>query len=264
MKKALDSINERILEAIKRRRIPCTSVPRLIAVSKLKPTSAIIEAYECGQRVFGENYIQELVDKSNSPDIIEKCPDIRFHFIGHLQSNKVNKLMKVRNLQMMETVDSAKLADLLHKAIAKLQMGKGSGDETNANSDAPSMVNQFPAGEKLKVMIQINTSGEEQKNGVQPETAADLAEHIKNKCHWLHIAGLMTIGRLDGWPEGEPSKDFQRMLEMREVISKRLSREPSSLELSMGMSGDFEEAIEMGSTSVRIGTAIFGARPPKN
>lgn len=259
MKRALDSVNERILAAIQRRPahiVVSSHVPRLVAVSKLKPISSIIEAYECGQRHFGENYIQELEEKSNSSEILEKCPDMKFHFIGHLQSNKVNKILKVRNLHMLETVDSIKLANLIDRALAKHAEG------TSASTDVGNK--SMPEREvKLKVMIQVNTSGEEQKNGIQPEDATQLAQHIAEQCEWLDLAGIMTIGKLDGWPEGEVNKDFSRLYELRSDIGKKLSIEPQSLELSMGMSGDFEEAITMGSSSVRVGTLIFGERTPK-
>lgn len=255
MKRALDSVNDKILAAVKRRRpdiVAPSRLPRLVAVSKLKPTSSIIEAYECGQRYFGENYIQELETKSNSEEIIEKCSDIKFHFIGHLQSNKVNKLLKVRNLHMIETIDSIKLADLINKAIDKYQK---EGDEPL----------RFAAGhdERLKVLIQVNTSGEEQKNGIQPEEAPRLADYIVEQCQWLQLAGLMTIGKLDGWDGDGPNKDFLRLYELRDTISQQLSIETTCLELSMGMSSDFEEAIELGSTNVRVGSMIFGERPPK-
>lgn len=247
MQRALESINEKILAAVQRRGsnlIVANSIPRLIAVSKLKPNSAIIEAYECGQKFFGENYIQELETKSNSSEILERCPDIKFHFIGHLQKNKVPKLLNVRNLHMIETIDSVKLADQINRAIEK------------------QVQQQIPlhfCGSNLNVMIQVNTSGEEQKNGIEPEEAPQLAEHIIKDCTHLHLAGIMTIGSIGG-----SSHDFRKLYETRESICKYLSMNAENLELSMGMSGDFEEAIEMGSTNVRVGTLIFGERPPKN
>lgn len=259
MKRALDSVNERILAAIQRRPahiVVSNHRPRLVAVSKLKPISSIIEAYECGQRHFGENYIQELEEKSNRSEILAQCPDIKFHFIGHLQSNKVTKILKVRNLYMLETIDSIKLANLVDRALTKHAEGSFvSGDSSDKLLP--------PRVDKLKVMIQVNTSGEEQKNGVQPAEVCQLAEHIVHQCRWLELAGVMTIGKFDGWPDGEVNKDFSRLYEVRDTICKKLTLEPQSLELSMGMSGDFEEAIIMGSSSVRVGTLIFGERPAK-
>lgn len=260
MKKALDTVNEKILAAIKRRKsdIVATDVPpRLVAVSKLKPIASILEAYECGQRYFGENYIQELDTKSNSDEILSQCPEIKFHFIGHLQSNKVNKLLNVKNLHMIETVDSEKLADLINRAIERHRLER---------TEPPKFGDRYGnlVSERLRVLIQVNTSGEEQKNGVQPHDVIKLADHIVRQCQWLSLAGLMTIGKLDGWDEPGPNKDFLKLHEVRNSLSKHLSVEPSDLELSMGMSSDFEEAIELGSTNVRVGTMIFGERPAKS
>ena len=261
MQRALDSINEQIIAAVKRRAPEIAAASRglpirLVAVSKLKPTSSIIEAYECGQRYFGENYIQELETKSNSEDIIKHCPDIKFHFIGHLQSNKVPKLLKVRNLNAIETIDSIKLADLIDKAIDKHKNDKLTCGEKLSFADQ--------LDDRLRVFIQVNTSGEEAKNGVEPNEAPKLAEHIVGKCRWLHLVGLMTIGRYDGWgTDSGPNKDFVSLFETRNLVAQHLSVEANDLELSMGMSGDFEEAIELGSTNVRVGSKIFGERPPK-
>jgi len=98
-----------------------THFPSLIAVSKTKPIDDIIEAYNCGQREFGENYVNELIEKANDAAILDKCPDINWHFIGTLQSNKVNKICKeVRRLAMVQTVGSEKLASLLDSARGKL------------------------------------------------------------------------------------------------------------------------------------------------
>lgn len=218
--------------------------PRLVAVSKYQPVSAIIEAYEAGQRHFGENYIQELVEKSASEEILNKCPDIKFHFIGHLQSNKINKLFKVNNLYMFETLDSLKLCDSLEKAL----------------ENRPQQY--LKQDDKLKVLIQVNTSGEEQKNGLLPDEVPHLAEHIVSNSKFIKLAGLMTIGKNGGWP-GQVNQDFVRLYQVRDELVARLSLNATDLHLSMGMSADFEEAIRLGSTSVRIGSMIFGERPPK-
>lgn len=114
-------------------------MPRLVAVSKIKPVSMIVDAYEAGQRHFGENYVNELAEKASDPLILEKCKDIKWHFIGHLQTNKINKLLGSPNLYIVETVHSEKLADNLNKQWPK-----------HRNSE-----------EKLPVMVQVNTSAEE-------------------------------------------------------------------------------------------------------
>jgi pyridoxal phosphate enzyme (YggS family) len=202
--------------------------PRLVAVSKTKPVSLLQEAYDAGQRVFGENYVQELVDKQPQlPD------DIQWHFIGHLQSKKSNQLLGVTNLAMVETVDSEKLANKLDNAV--------SGAER----------------EPLNVMVQVNTSGEESKFGVQPEEAPGLAQHIQQQCKNLRFRGLMTIGMADYTSRPE---NFQTLRDTRAEVCKLLGMSEDEVELSMGMSGDFEQAIKMGSTNVRVGSTIFGAR----
>ncbi|XP_040826201.1 pyridoxal phosphate homeostasis protein isoform X4 [Ochotona curzoniae] len=124
---ALRTVNERVQQAVARRPPDLPAIqPRLVAVSKTKPADMVLEAYSHGQRIFGENYI------------LSSCPDIRWHFIGHLQKQNVNKLMAVPHLAMLETVDSMKLADKVNTSWQK----KG-------------------CPERLKVMVQINTSGEE-------------------------------------------------------------------------------------------------------
>ena len=115
------------------------TTPRLVAVSKTKPVCSIVDAYGEGQRHFGENYVQELVDKATDEEILSKCKDIKWHFIGSLQTNKVNKILSFPNLYMIETVDSEKLATKLNSGWAKTE-----------STDDP-----------LHVMIQVNTSAEE-------------------------------------------------------------------------------------------------------
>ena len=143
---------------------------RLVAVSKTKPPALIEEAYRAGQRTFGENYIQEIVEKA--PQL---PADIHWHFIGHIQSNKVKLLVtSVPGLSFVESVDSEKLARKLNQAVA------------DAGRDP------------LKVLVQVNTSGEESKNGVQPgEEVVQLSKFILDQCPHLVFRGLMTIGMPD-------------------------------------------------------------------
>lgn len=206
---------------------------RLVAVSKTKPASAVAEAYEIGHRFFGENYVQELIDKAqNLPS------DIGWHFIGHLQSNKAKTLVRsVPNLAMVETVDTEKLARRLDDASAESRQ------------------------DPLPVMVQVNTSGEETKSGVEPgPQCVALARMIHEECNNLRLAGLMTIGMPDYSSRPE---NFECLKRCRKDVADSLGISESSLELSMGMSGDFEQAIEMGSTNVRVGSTIFGAREYK-
>ncbi|XP_013782189.1 pyridoxal phosphate homeostasis protein-like [Limulus polyphemus] len=205
--------------------------PRLVAASKTKSKEMIIAAYEWGQRHFGENYV------------LEKCSEIKWHFIGHLQRNKVNKLVAVPNLYMVETVDSEKLADVLNKAWEKLQ-----------------------SSQKLKVMVEVNTSGEDSKSGVDLGRVSSLVNHIMDKCQNLEFTGLMTIGAFDHDVSSGPNPDFQRLVKCKQDTCSHLGLDVNKVELSMGMSGDFEHAIEVGSTNVRVGSKIFGPRsyPQKN
>ncbi|KAI8820994.1 alanine racemase [Fimicolochytrium jonesii] len=201
----------------------------LVAVSKTKPASDLMCAYEAGQRHFGEN-IQELVDKA-----AELPTDINWHFIGSLQSNKCKTLCTIRNLYAVETIDSAKKADLINKAW----------DDEDGKKP-------------LRVFVQINTSGEESKSGVQPDDALPLAKHIAEKCPKLRLQGLMTIGspERDSDP-GAENPDFTLLAKVKTTLD---TAHNTDLDLSMGMSDDFEQAIRQGSTNVRVGSSIFGAR----
>ncbi|KAL7753204.1 hypothetical protein RI367_000979 [Sorochytrium milnesiophthora] len=205
----------------------------LVAVSKTKPASDIQALYDAGHRHFGENYVQELVDKAQA---LPK--DIRWHFIGHLQSNKVKLLTSVSSLHMVETVDSAKLADTLNK--------------------------HWGGDHGLRVLVQINTSGEASKSGVASGAeAAALAQHIVSRCPRLQFCGLMTIGAVAEPEHGERRQDFEALAAAaREVVQSTMPSSPP-LELSMGMSGDYPDAIRHGSSNVRVGSVLFGARERK-
>jgi PLP dependent protein len=206
---------------------------------------ALLAAYQAGQRIFGENYVQEIVEKSQAK-AIQELDDLEFHFIGKLQSNKVALLIKnVKQLSMIETIDTTKLANKVNNTF---QSAIEEGIRSN--------------GDTLKVMIQVNSSGEPQKGGVEnKEEAIELASFIVNQCSHLKLVGLMTIGRAD-YTAGPENFDFLKSC--RDAVSEALGVETSSLQLSMGMSNDYVLAIEHGSTSVRVGSSIFGKRvyPP--
>ncbi|XP_059488824.1 pyridoxal phosphate homeostasis protein [Neocloeon triangulifer] len=237
VKAGLKSVLERFEAACKRRPPELSLIrPRLVAVSKTKPNELIIAAYEAGQRHFGENYIQELNQKSNDAEILSKCPEIRWHFIGRLQRNKVSKVVNTPNLYMVETIDSAKLASALHEAWGKF--GK----------------------EPIKIMVQVNTSAEAEKGGLKPEETPDVVSHVLEKCPNLKFAGLMTIGQYGYDISLGPNPDFQVLTKCRLDVCQKLGLKSDEVELSMGMSDDFEHAIEVGSTNVRVGSSIFGAR----
>lgn len=230
----LQSIRSRIETASKGSNKPV----RLVAVSKIKPIEDIITAYESGQRHFGENYVQELDEKAHSEIIHSKCPDIKWHLIGHLQSNKAKKVALLPNLYAVETVDSVKLANILNKSV---------------NPDC---------SVKLNILIQVNTSSEEQKSGVMPDKLCETFSQIQKECVNLNILGLMTIGSYEASANpDEENPDFKKLNECRDDLCAKLGLESDSVELSMGMSHDFEQAIQMGSTNVRVGSSIFGARP---
>lgn len=204
---------------------------QLVAVSKTKSPACLEPLYNLGQRVFGENYVQELLRKAP-----ELPSDIQWHFIGHLQTNKVKELLEgVPGLSVVETVDSEKLAK-------KLQQG----------------CEMYRRGKPLDVYIQVNTSGEESKSGTSPGVdTVDLAKLIHSSCPLLYVRGLMTIGMADYTSKPE---NFSTLIQCRQEVAQALGVDPESLELSMGMSGDYLNAIEMGSTVVRVGTSLFGQR----
>jgi len=216
---------------------PSNQPPRLVAVSKTKPKEMIIEAYNAGHRHFGENYIQELVDKSGDEEMLEKCPEIKWHFIGNCQTNKAGKLMKCPNLSIIETVTSTKLASKLD--------------------------NQVVTNSKVGVFVQVNTSAEANKNGLEPSEVVETVKFILEKCPNLKFNGLMTIGNLGNSlsaSSGGENPDFSTLVQVRKEVSEVTKISEEDIELSMGMSNDFEEAIKMGSTNVRVGSSIFGAR----
>ncbi|KAI3419278.1 Pyridoxal phosphate homeostasis protein (PLP homeostasis protein) [Psidium guajava] len=225
---ALRAVLHRVGQAAERCGRGSDSV-RVVAVSKTKPVAVIRQLYDAGHRCFGENYVQEIVDKA--PQLPE---DIQWHFIGNLQSNKVKPLLTgVPNLAVLESVDDEKIANRLNSFVASA--GKN----------------------PLKVFIQVNTSGEESKSGVEPSGCVELAKHLSQNCSNLEFCGLMTIGNLDYTSTPE---NFKTLANCRSEVCKALEIPEEKCELSMGMSGDFEQAIEMGSTNVRIGSIIFGPR----
>jgi len=216
---------------------------RLVAVSKTKPLSYIKEAYfESGQTVFGENYAQELEEKAKEMAADEKYQqDIQWHFIGGLQSNKAAKLVKnvvPYGKLVVETVNSEKVANKLDNAME--------------NNFAPTDDGQDPL--LLDVFVQVNTSGEESKSGVSIDESVVLCKHIVENCKRLNLKGVMTIGA-----PGDIDC-LESLGKCKDLVADALSLDPASIELSMGMSGDFEMAIAKGSTNVRVGSTIFGAR----
>ncbi|EGG07625.1 uncharacterized protein MELLADRAFT_62402 [Melampsora larici-populina 98AG31] len=220
---------------------------RLVAVSKLKPASDILGLYEGIQHLhFGENYVSELVEKAK---LLPQ--DIKWHFIGALQTNKCKILGSIPNLFAVETVDTIKKAEALNKSRSQLS-------QTSCNPIA-----------KLKIYIQINTSNELNKSGikVEQESIEDTSElillsnYIKEDCESLELSGLMTIGSFkESTTDSDFNEDFHRLIKIRNLLEDKIGIKP--LGLSMGMSSDFSLAIRMGSDNVRVGSKIFGERPP--
>ena len=225
-----DNIRRRIEEAVQLRAktIGCPPVPvRLLAASKFQTVEDIIALYQKGQRVFGENYIQEMYHKACDPKLQSQCPEIEWRLIGHLQTNKINLLLRVDKLTAIETIDSCKVADALESALAR-------------------------SGRAMNVMIEVNTGSEQNKSGVSVQDLDDLVDIVRNHCPHLNLDGLMTIG-----PYYDTSIDSNPYFQTLVECGRRLAIN----ELSFGMSSDFEMAIEMGATEVRIGRVLFGGRP---
>ena len=203
----------------------------LMAVCKTFPAEVIKEAYAAGQRLFGENRVQEFAEKFPA---VANLPDICFHMIGHLQSNKAIKAAEI--FHAVDSIDSVKLAQKLNDAVQKL-------------------------GKKLDVLIDINVGGEEAKSGLDPDSP-EIEAILGQAFAWkaLKIRGLMTVPPFTDDPEGARPY-FRKLRELHDHLAARHIPSVSFDVLSMGMSHDFEVAIEEGSTCVRIGTAIFGERP---
>jgi pyridoxal phosphate enzyme (YggS family) len=226
----LSAVHDRIARAAQRAGRNADDIA-LMAVSKTQPAAKIIEAYEAGQRLFGENRVQEFSEKVGA---LASLRDANFHMIGHLQSNKAPKAAEV--FHAIDSLDSAKLAERLNAAAEKL-------------------------GKTLDVLIEINVGGEEAKSGLAPNSS-ELERIFAGALAWTHlrVRGLMTVPPFTDDPEGARPY-FRQLRELRERIAARNLPALTLDVLSMGMSHDFEVAIEEGSTCVRIGTAIFGDRP---
>ncbi len=235
------TIAENLAEQLQRINAACAKAKRdpetvqLIAVSKLKPIEAIVEAYEAGQRHFGENYVQELLKKREA---LKHLSDLHFHLIGALQTKKSRQI--VDQVSSIQTIDSLKLiAELQKRAMAKRSPGMG----------------------PLRVMIEVNLSQEDSKAGCSRDLLPELIQATLD-AEALQLNGLMTIA--PGTRDSQSARQcFNELAQLKEQFEKSEPRITTPLELSMGMSGDLEEAICAGATQVRIGRAIFGEREPK-
>jgi len=199
---------------------------QLIAVTKTRPFSVIEECYKSGITEIGENRVQEAEQKFES---FEEFPNLTKRFIGHLQSNKVNKCLDL--FDTIDSVDSIKLAKKISGKAAQ-------------------------RGKIIPVLLEVNTSGESQKNGFSPDNIDDMLSSIVLEN--INVIGLMTVGPLSR-EEKETRKAFTSLRKLQTRLNNEIGSERIE-ELSMGMSGDFEIGIEEGSTMVRIGTALLGSR----
>ena len=213
----LDYIRTRMEKARRRFGAPPDQV-ELVAVSKTFDAEAVNPFLAAGQRVFGENRVQEAKEKW--PGLRELYPDLTLHLIGPLQTNKAREAVAL--FDVIETVDRDKLAGVLAEEMAR-------------------------AGKRLPCFVQVNIGGEEQKAGIPVAEAVEFVARCRDQ-HGLDIVGLMCIP-----PDGQPAGPYFALL-------AELGRKTGVKHLSMGMSGDFETAIAMGATHVRVGSALFGKR----
>ena len=200
----------------------------LIAVSKTKPVSLLEDAYHAGIRDFGENKVQEMCEKY---EVMEK--DIRWHMIGHLQTNKVKHLVSF--VHMIHSVDSLRLLETINREAEKI-------------------------GRRVKVLLEVHVAKEESKSGFTPTELLSIANSlIDSSSHslypWVEICGIMGMAT-----NTEDDSEWRRCFREIKSLASHLSPIASSPEISMGMSNDYLVAIEEGSTMVRIGSTIFGER----
>ncbi len=229
----LNVVEKNVADACKRSGRDRSEVT-LIAVSKTKPVEMMEEAMQCGIRTFGENKVQEIIKKQ---DVFQAEPDrypadeICWHLIGHLQRNKVRQI--AGRVAMIHSVDSLRLAEQIQKEYERI-------------------------GQIAEILIEVNVAREESKFGLLPEETEETIREIA-KMPNIHVRGLMTIAPFVDDPE-ENRVHFQNLRKLLVDINSKNIDNISMEELSMGMTGDYEVAIEEGATFVRVGTGIFGSR----
>lgn len=226
----LDSINRRMAAACARAGRSLSEVT-LVGVSKTVAPAMIRAAIGAGLRVLGENRVQEAEAKIAELSEVSSQHQVRWHLIGHLQSNKARRA--VETFETIQSVDSLKLAERLNNFAGEL-------------------------GRRLPILIEVNLGDEESKSGVETDAVLPLAERI-GKLTNLDLKGLMAVPPFFDNPE-EVRSFFRRLRELRNEAQRAGIVDGQFKELSMGMSNDFEVAIEEGATFVRVGTAIFGLR----
>jgi len=225
-------VHENLVQVHERIRKACENAGRspdevtLIAVGKTKPAELLMEAYDAGERAFGENKVQEILDKE-----CRMPSDVRWHMIGHLQRNKVRQV--IDKVELIHSVDSVRLSETIEAEAAKKDL-------------------------MVPILIEVNIGGEESKYGVSPDEVLSMIREISKMPH-IRIRGLMTIAPFTEVPE-ENRGLFSEMRKLRDRIRESGIPNVEMDILSMGMTNDYETAIEEGSTMVRIGTGIFGSR----
>jgi pyridoxal phosphate enzyme (YggS family) len=205
----------------------------LVAVSKLKPASAVEGAFSGSeQRDFGENFVPELCQKAREIERAGTSPGIRWHLVGELIDDEIELLAQCPGLHLVHSCPSVSAAQLLDSACAK-------------HRTAP-----------LGILLQIATGGSEQ-SGVDPSDAPTAAVAVRDSCSSLELRGVMCVGQYGA----DSTSHYQQLLTVREAVAAALGvQDESSLLLSMGMSEDFRSAVRLGATHVRVGSTIFGAR----
>lgn len=234
-----DVLRERYVRVLERLDAACAAAGRgrddvvLIAVSKLHPAADVAAVARAGQLDFGENYVQEALQKREELAGEPACRNVRWHMIGHVQSRKAAQVAGA--FALIHTLDSRKLADGLERRLAVLEA-------------------------RQPVLMEVNVAAEPQKSGIMAEDLPALADYIVESCPHLELRGLMCLPPV--FDAGEAARPhFARLRVLCEELRARLGLPLP--ELSMGMSGDFEAAVAEGATLVRIGTDIFGPRPPR-
>ena len=221
----LNDVNAKIADACRRAGREASDV-EIVAVTKTHGAEVVKEAWDAGLRIVGENKVQEAAWKKPA-----SVTGPMWHLIGHLQSNKVRKALEL--FHFFHSVDTVALADRMN-AIAE------------------------DMGASPHILLEVNVSGEKSKSGMKPEEVRGAIEHVMRECPRLTVEGLMTMAPFSEDPE-DARPYFRRLRELRDVCEKELG--VGLPRLSMGMSGDYEVAVEEGATWVRLGTVLFGERP---
>lgn len=221
----------------------------LVWVSKTHPVETLVAAHDIGAKIFGENRVQEVLEKFPLPPKADgTLRDYELHLIGSLQRNKVRKVLPL--VTAIHSVDSLELWETIDRIAGELNVRRPS---TSSGASG------HPVDSSLRILIQVNTSGEQNKSGVEPDALLDFLAALPPAPN-LDLIGLMTMGPVEGGPEAA-RPCFRRLAALlRDARGRFSDRYPLLAKLSMGMSGDFEVAVEEGAHYVRVGTALFGGR----